>query len=133
MCRLRCAQAIRDEYRPIAGNLVGRDDFKAQVEAVFENLRLALDSQGRGFSDVVRFTTYLVHSQDIATFHEVRTELFQTIISGRGFPPNTLLVIDRLVSKELWGAFIDHAPHLGLRLLLTLGRIDIQTVGSNTR
>ncbi len=82
------------------GNLVGKGDFKAQVEAVFENLRIALESQGCRFSDVARFTTYLVHSQDIATFHEVRTELFQSMYPDGDFPPNTLLVIDRLVSED---------------------------------
>ena len=82
------------------GNLVGKRDFEAQVRAVFENLSLALESQGCGFADVARFTTYLVHSQDIATFHEVRSELFQTFYPDGGFPPNTLVIIDRLVSED---------------------------------
>jgi enamine deaminase RidA (YjgF/YER057c/UK114 family) len=83
------------------GNLVGEGDFKAQVEATFQNLRLALESQGCGFADVARFTTYLVHSQDITTFHEVRMELFQTLYPEGRPPPNTLVIIDRLVSEDL--------------------------------
>lgn len=82
------------------GNLVGKGDFTAQVEAVFNNLRLALESQGCGFADVARFTTYLARSQDIAAFHEVRTELFRKIYPEGGFPPNTLVVVDRLVSED---------------------------------
>jgi enamine deaminase RidA (YjgF/YER057c/UK114 family) len=82
------------------GNLVGKGDFSAQVKAVFDNLRLALESQSCGFADVARFTTYLVHSQDIATFRDMRTELFQEIYPDDGFPPNTLLVVDRLVSED---------------------------------
>lgn len=82
------------------GNVVGKDDFSAQVKAVFDNLRLALESQGCGFADVARFTTYLVDSQDIAAFREVRTELFRKIYPDGGFPPNTLLVVDRLVSED---------------------------------
>jgi enamine deaminase RidA (YjgF/YER057c/UK114 family) len=82
------------------GDLVGKGDFSAQVEAVFDNLRLALESQGCGFADVARFTTYLVRMQDIAAFREVRTELFRKIYPDGGFPPNTLLVVDRLVSED---------------------------------
>ena len=82
------------------GNLVGKGDLSAQVEAVFDNLRLALESQGCGFADIARFTTYLVRSQDIAAFREVRTELFRKIYPDGGFPPNTLLVVDRLVSED---------------------------------
>jgi enamine deaminase RidA (YjgF/YER057c/UK114 family) len=82
------------------GNVVGKGDFSAQVKAVFHNLRLALESQGCGFADVARFTTYLVHSQDIAVFRDVRTELFQKVYPDGGFPPNTLLVVDRLVSED---------------------------------
>jgi enamine deaminase RidA (YjgF/YER057c/UK114 family) len=82
------------------GKLVGRGDLSAQVEAVFDNLRLALESQGCGFADIARFTSYLVRSQDIAEFREVRTELFRKIYPDGGFPPNTLLVVDRLVSEN---------------------------------
>lgn len=82
------------------GNLVGKGDFSAQVQAVFDNLWLALESQGCGFADVARFTTYIVHSQNIAAFREVRTELFQRIYPDGGFPPNTLVVVDQLVSED---------------------------------
>ncbi len=82
------------------GNLVGKGDFRAQVEAVFDNLRLALESQGCGFADVARFTTYIVQSQDIAAFHDIRTELFRRIYPDGAFPPNTLVVADRLVSED---------------------------------
>lgn len=82
------------------GNLIGKGDFATQVRRTFENLRLALESQGCGFGDVARFTTYLVHSQDIPAFREVRTELFAEMYPDANYPPNTLLVIDRLVSED---------------------------------
>lgn len=82
------------------GNLVGKRDFRRQVEAVFENLRIALSSQDCGFADVARFATYLVHSQDVPLFHEVRTDLFAEIYPDGHFPPNTLLIVDRLVSED---------------------------------
>jgi enamine deaminase RidA (YjgF/YER057c/UK114 family) len=65
-----------------------------------KRLRFALESQGCGFSDVARFTTYLVHSQDIEAFREVRAELFAEMYPVGDYPPNTLLVMDRLVSED---------------------------------
>jgi enamine deaminase RidA (YjgF/YER057c/UK114 family) len=82
------------------GNLIGKGDFATQVRRTFENLRFALESQGCGFGDVARFTTYLVHSHDIQAFREVRTELFAEMYPDGNYPPNTLLVIDRLVSED---------------------------------
>src|SRR5438132_10013873 len=55
-----------------AGNIVGADDFDAQCGQVFANIESALKSQGASFANVVEFTTYLVHSQDIPKFMKVR-------------------------------------------------------------
>jgi enamine deaminase RidA (YjgF/YER057c/UK114 family) len=83
-----------------SGALVGKGDLRAQVRRVFENLLIALDSEHCGFADVARFTTYLVHSQDIQAFHEVRSEIFAELYPDGAHPPNTLLVVDRLVSED---------------------------------
>jgi hypothetical protein len=42
-------------------------------------------------------TTIFVHSQDIEAFMPLRAALFPTIFHGDTFPPNTILVVDRLV------------------------------------
>src|ERR1700750_1198514 len=47
------------------GKLVGGDDFDAQCVQTFANIGAALKSAGAGFGNIVEFTTYLVHSQDI--------------------------------------------------------------------
>src|SRR5215471_8592564 len=59
-----------------AGKLVGGDDFDAQCRQVFANIETALKSQGASFDNVVEFTTYLVHSQDIAKFMAYRLREF---------------------------------------------------------
>jgi len=41
-------------------------DFDAQCGFVFANIGAALASQGASFANIVEFTTYLVHAQDIA-------------------------------------------------------------------
>ena len=48
-----------------AGELVGKSDFAAQMRQVFDNLGRALRAEGLGFANVVKFTTFLVHSQDL--------------------------------------------------------------------
>jgi enamine deaminase RidA (YjgF/YER057c/UK114 family) len=74
--------------------------FDAQCDRVFANLGAALASQGAGFANVVEFTTYLVHSQDIPKFMEYRLREFPRLFTGGAYPPNTLLIIDRLVREE---------------------------------
>src|SRR6188768_1225179 len=83
-----------------SGKLVGADDFDAQCRQVFANIEAALKSQGASFANVVEFTTYLVHSQDIAKFMAYRTREFPKLFAGGAYPPNTLLMIDRLVKEE---------------------------------
>src|ERR1700740_1546072 len=82
------------------GELVGKGDFAAQMRQVFDNLGRALGSEGLDFANVTKFTTYLVHSQDIEEFMAVRKELFARIYPGGQYPPNTLLMVDRLVGEQ---------------------------------
>src|SRR5499427_10643306 len=82
-----------------AGKLVGGDDFDAQCRQVFANIETALKSQGARFANIVEFTTYLVHSQDISKFMVFRQREFPRMFSGGAYPPNTLLMVDRLVQE----------------------------------
>ncbi len=82
------------------GNLVGADDFDAQCTQTFANIETALVAANAGFGNVVQFTTYLVHSQDIAKFMAFRLREFPEMFPNRIYPPNTLLIVDRLVREE---------------------------------
>ena len=82
------------------GKLVGGDDFDAQCVRTFANIEAALKSAGGGFGNVVQFTTYLVHSQDIAKFMTYRLREFPKMFPGGAYPPNTLLMVDRLVQEH---------------------------------
>ena len=82
-----------------AGAVVGADDFDAQCVQTFANIEAALTSQGAGWANVVEFTTYLVHSQDIAKFMDFRRREFPGMFRNGVYPPNTLLMIDRLVKE----------------------------------
>jgi enamine deaminase RidA (YjgF/YER057c/UK114 family) len=81
------------------GNVIGADDFDAQCVQVFANIGTALASCGAGWGNVVQFTTYLVHSQDIPKFMQYRLREFPRMFANGAYPPNTLLMIDRLVKE----------------------------------
>lgn len=82
------------------GGVVGVGDFDAQFACVFGNMRDVLVGLGLDFHSVIKFTTYLVHSQDIPDFMRLRAARFPEWFGGEIFPPNTLLIIDRLVKEE---------------------------------
>jgi enamine deaminase RidA (YjgF/YER057c/UK114 family) len=82
------------------GKLAGFDDFDTQSRAVFANIDAALKSQGGSFANVVEFTTYLVHSQDIARFMAFRQREFPRMFPSGRYPPNTLVIVDRLVQES---------------------------------
>jgi enamine deaminase RidA (YjgF/YER057c/UK114 family) len=71
-----------------------------QGPQIMANLAAALASEGATLSDVIKFTTYLVSADDIEAFFEMRAATFPALFHG-AYPPNTLLVVDRLVRPEL--------------------------------
>jgi enamine deaminase RidA (YjgF/YER057c/UK114 family) len=81
------------------GAIIGADDFDAQCTQVFANIEIALKSVGAGWGNVVEFTTYLVHSQDIPKFMTYRKREFPGFFPDGAYPPNTLLMVDRLVQE----------------------------------
>jgi enamine deaminase RidA (YjgF/YER057c/UK114 family) len=84
----------------IAGMLAPGEDFDTQCTGVFRQIEAALKSAGAGWGNVAQFTTYLVHSQDIPRFMAWRLREFPRLFPDGKYPPNTLLVIDRLVGEQ---------------------------------
>ena len=83
------------------GQIVGAGDFDAQCVQTFANIETALKSVGANWGNIVQFTTYLVHSQDIPKFMKYRLREFPKMFSNGAYPPNTLLMVDRLVQEPL--------------------------------
>jgi enamine deaminase RidA (YjgF/YER057c/UK114 family) len=83
-----------------AGNIVGADDFDAQCRQVFANVEAALKALGGGWGNVAQFTTYLVHSQDVPKFRAFRQREFPRFFPNGIYPPNTLVMVDRLVGES---------------------------------
>lgn len=82
------------------GAVVGAGDFDAQFACVFGNMRDVLAGLGLDFRSVIKFTTYMTDSGNIPDFMRLRAAHFPEWFGGEVFPPNTLLVIDRLVKAE---------------------------------
>src|SRR5205823_772319 len=82
------------------GEVVGIGDFDSQMRRVFENLGTALESEGLSFPNVAQMITYLVGEETISDFYRVRKDLFASLYPDGKFPPNTLLVVSRLVRPE---------------------------------
>jgi enamine deaminase RidA (YjgF/YER057c/UK114 family) len=84
----------------IAGMVSPGDSFEAQCSAVYSQIEQALKSAGGGWRNVAQFTTFLVHSQDIAKFYRWREREYPKMFPDGKYPPNTLLIIDRLVQEQ---------------------------------
>ena len=82
------------------GALAG-PDIGAQTRQVFANVRAIVEAAGCSMADVVRLQTFLVSPDDIPGFMKTRQEIFPELFPTGAYPPNTLVVVSRLVRPEL--------------------------------
>lgn len=83
-----------------SGEIVGVDDFDTQFRQVIGNLGDVLSGMGLGFRNIVKFTTIFTRASDVDSFMRLRAAAFPKLFGGTKYPPNTILVIDRLVKPE---------------------------------
>jgi enamine deaminase RidA (YjgF/YER057c/UK114 family) len=76
-------------------------DVGAQTRQALENVRAVLEAGGCRWRDVVRLQTFLTSPDDIPGFMKARQEVFPGYFPDGAYPPNTLLVVSRLVRPEL--------------------------------
>lgn len=81
------------------GNVVGKDDFRAQVKQVFENLRIALDSMGATLNDVVKLNSFVVDLP--AHLDEYREVRGQYLAKNEHPPASTTVGVASLVNPAL--------------------------------
>ena len=79
-----------------SGNVVGKDDFKAQIQQVFENLKAALQAAGGSFNDVIKLNSYFIDLSHAADFREVRDKY----INVKKPPASTAIQVARLFRPE---------------------------------
>lgn len=79
-----------------SGNVVGKDDFKAQIQQVFENLKAAVEAAGGTFHDVVKLNSYFLDFSHAPMFREVRDRYVNT----KNPPASTAVQVSRLFRPE---------------------------------
>jgi enamine deaminase RidA (YjgF/YER057c/UK114 family) len=77
------------------------DDVGSQTKQALENVRTVVEAAGCTMRDIVRLQTFLTRGEDIAGFMKARGEVFPSYFPDKIYPPNTLLVVSRLVRPEL--------------------------------
>ena len=82
-----------------SGNLVGKDDFQAQVQQVFENLKIAVEAAGGDFKNVIKLNYYCAESVDPSLISAVRT-VRDKYVDTSNPPTSTFVVVKRLVRPE---------------------------------
>jgi len=80
------------------GQVVGKDDLKAQTEQAFENVLRGLKATGATFNDVLKTTLYVVglRPEHIPIIREVRSRY----VSATQPPASTLVGVSALVGAD---------------------------------
>jgi len=76
-------------------------DIVSQTRQAFDNVRAVLQAAGAGMGDVIRLQTFLTRADDISGFMKARQDIFPEYFPTGAYPPNTLLVVSRLVRPDL--------------------------------
>jgi enamine deaminase RidA (YjgF/YER057c/UK114 family) len=82
-----------------SGNLVGREDFLAQAEQVFRNIKAAVEAAGGSFSDVVKLNYFCVEAVDSSLIPQI-LKLRDQFVNTTNPPVSTFVVVKRLVRPE---------------------------------
>jgi len=82
----------------VGGEVVGKNDLRAQVTQVMENLKTALAAAGASLQDVVKLNYYVVNlnPEKLSTIREVRNKY----ISAEHPPASTLVGVTALAREE---------------------------------
>jgi reactive intermediate/imine deaminase len=79
-----------------SGNVVGKGDFRAQVEQVFANPKAAIEAAGGTFDDVIKLNSYFLDLANLADFREVRDRY----INLQNPPASTAVQVSKLFRPD---------------------------------
>jgi enamine deaminase RidA (YjgF/YER057c/UK114 family) len=82
-----------------SGDLVGKGDFRAQLQQVFENLKAAVEASGGDFHSVIKLNYYCAASVDPSQLPVVR-EVRDKYVNTANPPTSTFVFVQRLVRPE---------------------------------
>ena len=84
-----------------ANGAVVSEDVGSQTKQALANVATVLEGAGCSMADVIRFQTFLTSADYIPAFMAARKEAFPAYFRDGVYPPNTLLVVSRLVLPAL--------------------------------
>ena len=89
-------QIALDEH----GKLVGPDDLEAQTEQALTNLHRVLVGLGADWSDVVKFTWFILDASQVQTIRDVRDRLIRPALGELPNPASSLVQVAALFRPE---------------------------------
>ena len=81
------------------GNVVGKDDFAAQAEQVFENLSVALRATGCTAANLTKLTVFLTNMDNLGRYREARNRFFASVTPPAA-PAVTLVEVSKLYGPD---------------------------------
>ena|SRR6266516_3878396 len=81
------------------GNVVGRNDFAAQVDQVFNNLSIALQASGCTAANLVKLTVFLTDMDNLVRYREARNRFFASVTPPAA-PAVTLVEVSKLYGPD---------------------------------
>ena len=85
--------------RDVSGELIGEEDFRAQVEQVFQNVNTAVEAAGGTFYNIVKLNYYCVDSVEPWHYPFVK-EVRDRYVDIDNPPVSTFVVVRRLIRPE---------------------------------
>jgi enamine deaminase RidA (YjgF/YER057c/UK114 family) len=85
--------------RDVSGELVGEEDFRAQVEQVFQNVNVAVEAAGGTFANIVKLNYYCADSVEPSHYPIVK-EIRDRFVDIDRPPVSTFVVVRRLIRPE---------------------------------
>ena len=79
------------------GELVGKDDIRAQTRQVFENLKAVLEAAGSGLHRIGKLTVFTTSLDYRPVIHEIRSQVFGAV--GH-YPASTFAVVTSLADPD---------------------------------
>ncbi|MBR1215236.1 RidA family protein [Bradyrhizobium sp. JYMT SZCCT0180] len=81
------------------GNVVGKNDFAAQADQVFENLIIALRASGCTAANLVKLTVFLTDMNNLGRYREARNRFFASVAPPAA-PAVTLVEVSKLYGPD---------------------------------
>ena len=81
------------------GNVVGKNDFPAQAEQVFQNLTIALHACGCTPANLVKLTVFLTDMDNLGRYREARNRFFASVTPPAA-PAVTLVEVSKLFGPD---------------------------------